>query len=198
MRANTEDADGKPRLIHIVSSLDGCDTGKQSGHDESRQRTENDCEDHAEPAKLDHTQVKLTDGIAEQKVTDERSEGGREHGDMQIFADGGFSDQTVDQNTDEGRPHIQKVKSVKAVCDDENIRREGFRVCLCLGDEDHQIAGESAQTCVEQRARQTTKIKVVRDQFGRRCQYAEKISPKDIVFFGIMQCEGNRQEQSKA
>ena len=165
--ANTENADGKSCLIHIVSSLNGCDTGKQSGDDESRQRTENDCKDHAEPAELDRTEMKLTNGITEQKVADERRERGREHGDVQIFTDGCFADQTVDQNADEGRPHIQKVESVKAMRDDEDIRREGFCVGFRLGDEDHQIAGKSAQTCVEQRACQTSKIKVVRYQFGR-------------------------------
>ena len=167
MRANTENAYGESRLIHIVSSLDGCDTGKESGHDKARQRTENDCKDHAEQAELDRTEMKLTDGIAEQKVADERSERGGEHGDMQIFANGCFSDPTVDQNADEGRPHIQKVESVKAMRDDKNIRSEGFCVGLGFGDEDHQIAGKSAQTCVEQRTRQTTQIKVVRYQFGR-------------------------------
>ena len=198
MRANTENTDGKTRLIHIIAALDGCDTGKQSGDDESRQRTENDREDHAEPAELDRTEIELTDGIAEQKVADKRSERGREHGDMQVFADGRFSDQAVDQNADEGRPHIQKIKSVKTVRDNENVRREGFCVGFRLGDEDHQIAGKSAQTCVEQRACQTAQIKVVRYQFGRRSQDSEKIFPKDIVFLGVIQCEGNCRKQGKA
>ena len=198
VRANTENADGKSCLIHIVASLDGCDTGEKSGDDKSRQRTEYDGKDHTEPAELDRTEIELTDGIAEQKVADERSERGGEHGDMQIFADGSFSDQTVDQNADEGRPHIQKVESVKAMCDDENIRCKGFCVGFRLGDEDHQIAGKSAQTCVEQRACQTAQIKVVRDQFGWRSQDAEKVFPKGVVFFGIIQCEGNCRKQGKA
>ena len=198
VRANTEDADGKTCLIHIVASLNGCDTGKQSGDDKASQRTETDCKDYAEPAELDRTEIKLTDSIAEQKVTDERSERGGEHGNMQIFANGRFSDQTVDQNADEGRPHIQKIESVEAMCDDENIRREGFCVGFCLGDEDHQIAGKSAQTCIEQCTCQTTQIKVVRYQFGWRSQDAEKIFPKGVVFFGVKQCEGNCCKQGKA
>ena len=198
VRADAENTDGESCLVHIISSLDGGDTGKQSGYDKSRQRTEYDRKDHAEPAELDRTEMKLTDGIAEQKVADERRERGREHGDMQIFTDRRFSDQTVNKDTDEGRPHIQKIKSVKAMCDDENICCEGFCVGFCLGDEDHQIAGKTAQTCVEQCACQTTQVKVVSYQFGWRSQDAEKISPECVVFFGVVQCEGNCRKQGKA
>ena len=65
VRANAENTDGKPRLIHIVASLYRGDTGEQSGNDKSRQRAENNGEDHAEQAELDRSEMELTDGVAE-------------------------------------------------------------------------------------------------------------------------------------
>lgn len=166
VRANTEDTDGKPRLIHIVALLYCGYTGEQRGNDKARKRAENDCEDHAGKAELDCSEVELTDGVTEEQVADEGRKRGGEHGDVQIFADGGLGDQTIDQNAYEGRPHIQKIKSVKAVRDDENICREGFCVGSRSAEEDHQIAGKSAQSCVEKRACQASQIKIVCDQLG--------------------------------
>ena len=88
--------------------------------------------------------MKLTDSIAKQKVADEWRKCGREHSDMQIFTDRMFCDQAVDQNADEGRPHIQKIKSVKTMRNDEKICRKGFCIGARFADEDHQIAGKSA------------------------------------------------------
>ena len=87
---------------------------------------------------------------------------------MQIFTEGVFRDQTIDHDTDKRRPHIQEVKTVKAMCDDEQICREGFCVGFRFGDEDHQIACESAQPRVEERACQTSEIEIIRYQFGGR------------------------------
>ena len=142
--ANTEDADGKSRLIHIIFLLYSGYTGEQCGDDKSRECTENDCEDHTGKAELYRSEVELSDGITEEQVADEGGERGREHGDVQIFADGFFCDQAVDQNADEGRPHIQKIEAVKAVRNDENICREGLGIGSRSAEEDHQIAGESA------------------------------------------------------
>ena len=115
---------------------------------------------------MDCSEVELTDGVTEEQVADEGRKRGGEHGDVQIFADGGLGDQTIDQNAYERRPHIQKIKSVKAVRDDENICREGFCVGSRSAEEDHQIAGKSAQSCVEKRACQAAQIEIVRDQLG--------------------------------
>jgi hypothetical protein len=90
VRANAENTDGESGLIHIIAALYGGDTGKQGGYDKSGQRTEDDREDHAKHTELDRAEVKLTDGIAEQKVADKRRERGGEHGNMQIFSDGIF------------------------------------------------------------------------------------------------------------
>ena len=139
----------------------------------------------------------MSDGVTEKQVADEGSECGREHGDVQIFADGVLGDQAIDQNAYEGRPHIQKIKSVKAVCDDENICREGFCVGSCSAEQDHQIAGKSAQRCVKKGACQAAQIEIVRNQLGRRRQNAEKIRKKVFVFPRIVQGEGDCDEKGK-
>jgi hypothetical protein len=70
--------------------------------------------------------------------------------------------------------------------DDEKICREGFRVGSRPADEDHQIAGKSAQPRVEERACQTAQVKIVRYQFGGGRQDAQEIFPKDVVFTCVM------------
>ena len=186
VRANTEDTDGKPRLIHIVALLYCRYTGEQRGNDKARKRAENDCEDHAGKAELDRSEVELSDGVTEKQVADEGCERGGEHGDVQIFADGVLGDQAIDQNAYEGRPHIQKIKSVKAVRNDENICREGLGIGSRSAEEDHQIAGESAQRRIKKGACQASQIEIVRDQLGGGRQNAEEIRKKIFEFSRIV------------
>ena len=184
--ANAEDADGKSCLIHIIFLLYSGYTGEQCGDNKSRKRTEKDCEDHAGNTKLDRTEIELSDGITEEQVADEGSECGREHGDVQIFADGLFGDQTIDQNAYKGRPHIQKIETVKAVGNDENVCREGLGIGSRSAEEDHQIAGESAQRRVKKGACQASQIEIVRDQLGGGRQNAEEIRKKIFEFSRIV------------
>lgn len=186
VRTDAENTDGESRLVHVVALLYTRDTGEQSGDDKSRNRAEKDREEHAEQAEPDRSEMELSDGIAEQEVADEGRERGRKHGDVQIFADGMLCDQTVDQNADEGRPHIQKIESVKAVRDDEEICREGFCVGFRSAQKDHQIAGKSAECGVKKRACQTAQIEIVRDQLGRGGQNTEKIRQEVVEFACIL------------
>lgn len=186
MRTDTENTDGKSRLVHIVALLYIGDTGEQSGDDKSRKRAEQDREKHAGQAELDRSEVELSDGIAEQKVADEGRERGRKHGNVQIFADGVLCDQAVDQNADEGRPHIQKIEPVKAVRDDEQVCGEGFCVGSRAAEQDHQIAGKSAECRVKKRACQASQIEIVRDQLGRGGQNADKIWQEVVKFACIV------------
>lgn len=186
VRTDAENADGKSCLVHIVALLYIGNTGEKSRDDKSRQRAEKDCEEYAGQTELDCSEVKLSDGIAEQKVADEGRKRGRKHGDVQIFADGMLCDQAVDQNADEGRPHIQKIKTVKAVRDDEQVCREGFGIGFCSAEKDHQIAGKSAERCIKKCACQAPQIEIVRDKLGRGGQNTEKIRQKIVKFTCIV------------
>ena len=70
MRSNTENSNGKPCLIHIISLLDGRNAGKKRRNDKSDQSAENNRKNNAENAEPDVSQTELSDGITEQKVTD--------------------------------------------------------------------------------------------------------------------------------
>ena len=85
---------------------------------------------------------------------------------MQVFAHGMLRDEAIDENADEGRPHIEDVQTVKAVRDDEDIRRKGRGIRLRLADKNDQIASETAKACVEERARKASEIEIVCDKLG--------------------------------
>ena len=94
---------------------------------------------------------------------------------MQIFAQGILCGKAVNDNADKGRPHIDKIKSVKAMGNNKNVRRKGGRRCARATDENKQIASKTAKSCIEQRACKTSYAEIVGNELGRACTNAEEI-----------------------
>jgi hypothetical protein len=60
--------------------------------------------------------------------------------------------QTVNENAYKGRPHIDKVQSVKAMGNDKQICREGGAVRTRFAEQHDHYAGQTAHPYVEQSA----------------------------------------------
>ena len=64
-----------------------------------------------------------------------------EKGNVDILRDLFIHNSAIQQHTDKRRPHIQKVKTVKAMRYNENIRGKRGAVRTCTGEKNDQRAG---------------------------------------------------------
>ena len=89
---------------------------------------------------------------------------------MKVLTNGVLGDEAIDQNADEGRPHIEEIQAVKAMGDDQNVRCEGGTVCARLTEDQNKRAGKSADPGVEKCRREVSEGKIVGDQLCRACK----------------------------
>ena len=83
---------------------------------------------------MDDRETVILDSIAEAQLTDKGSKRRREERDMDVLADLLLRHKAVEQDTEEGRPHIEEVKTVEAMRHNEHIAREDGRVRLGTTD----------------------------------------------------------------
>ena len=70
------------------------------------------------------------------------------------------------EHAEEGRPHIEKVKSIEAMSDHQHISCQDRRVRLCAADVDHKICNDSAHGGIKKRATKTAKGEIIGDKFA--------------------------------
>ena len=80
---------------------------------------------------------------------------------MNIVTDPLFSGDAVKNYTDEGRPHIEEVQAVEAVCYHEHISGKDGGICLCTAKVDNEIGTQAADRRIEKRASQSAECKIV-------------------------------------
>ena len=169
MDKDAENTDRQSCFIHIVASVHCRCAGQKRRNDEAGCCAEYDCENHADDIQFDLTEHERTDGITEKEVADERGKRRGKHRNMKIFSNGMFCDITIDENADKGRPHIEKVQTVKAMRDNEQISGERGGIGFCFADKDEEITGKTAKSRIEKGACQTAKVEIVCDKLGRGC-----------------------------
>lgn len=176
---NAEDAEGKTCFIHIEAAVHGGRAGKKRRDNETDRNAEKERKAYAEDGGLNLTCGKLfTEGITEDEVTDEGTECCGEKGNVNVIAVACFCQLAVNEYADKGRPHIEKVETVKAVSHDEHISREGGGGCLYTADLNDDIAGKTADSGVEKGTAKTAEGEIVGDELGGGSQDAEKVLPK--------------------
>jgi hypothetical protein len=74
--------------------------------------------------------------------------------------------EAVYQNADKGRPHIDEIKSVKAMGDNKQICRKGGAVGVSFAYCDYKRAGKAADSRIKERACETTEGKIVGYKLG--------------------------------
>ena len=181
---NAEKSDGKPRLIEIVPSVHGGSAWQKGQHDEADGNAADDGDGKTYPINARDVGVVPADRVAEKHLADEGGKGGREKGDVNVFGNLFLHNGAVQQNADEGRPHIEKIKSVKAVRDDEHISRKRRGVGAHPANENDGVCKQAANGGVEQRAAEPAKREIVGNELARRGQNAAEIVEK-IPFLGI-------------
>ena len=116
---------------------------------------------------------------------------------MNVIAIACFGQLAINEHADEGRPHIEEVKTVKAVGNNEHITREGGGGRLYAADLNDDIAGKTADGGVEKRAAKTAEGKIVGDELGGGGQDAEKVLP-EIRFTRVDDGDRCGDEEGKA
>ena len=144
--------------------------GKQSGNDKSNGKSAYQRKDRSDPMEVHARRVIFTNGISEAQLTDEGRQSGGKKGNMNILADLFFHDAAIKKNTEEGRPHIQKIQTVEAMGNDEHITGKNGGVGLSSADVDDQIGKQSANCRIEQGASQSANCKIIGDELARRRQ----------------------------
>ena len=195
---NAEDADGKTCFIHIEAAVHGGRAGEKRGHDEADGDAEKEREAYAQHGGLDLTCGKLlTEGVAEDNIADEGTQRRGEKRDVDVIAVAGLGQLTVNEDADEGRPHIEKVETLEAMRHDEHITREGGGGRFYVADLNDDVTSETADGGVEKRAAETAEGKIIGDELGGGSQDAEDILPK-IRFAGVDDGDRCGNEKGKA
>ena len=162
---DTENTDGKSRLIHIEAAVHCRRAGEQGGNDKSCRKSEKDCQNDTKRGDLRLAKFKVAaERIAEQKVADERAERRGKERNVNVFTERLFRDEAIEQNADKGRPHIDKIESVKAMRDDEHIARKGGGRGFHTAEQNDGVAGKSANGGVKKRTAKTAKTEIVGDK----------------------------------
>ena len=173
---NTEHSQSEPRLVHIVTAVHSGGSGQERGNEKTRAKAEQNRHQNAYNVYVCPRNIDVdAKRIAEQKIADKGRKCRGEHCHVQIFAQGILCGKAVNDNADKGRPHIDKIKSVKAMGNNKNVRRKGGRRCARATDENKQIASKTAKSCIEQRACKTSYAEIVGNELGRACTNAEEI-----------------------
>ena len=176
---NAEDADGKACFIHIEAAVHGGRAGEKRGHDEADGDAEKERETYAQHGGLNLACGELlAEGVAEDEIADEGTERRGEKRDVDVIAVAGLGQLAVNEDADEGRPHIEKVETIEAMRHDEHIARKGGGGRFHAADLNDDIAGETADGCVKKRAAETAEGEIIGDELGGGGQDAEDILPK--------------------
>ena len=78
-----------------------------------------------------------------------------------------FTDRAKKKNPDKRRPHIQKVKSVKAMRYDKHVSRKYRSVSSCAAYVYYCVCDKSANGGVKKRAAETAERKIICNELGR-------------------------------
>ena len=108
--------------------------GQKRGDDKTDSKSAHQGERHANPVYVYSVDAEISEGVSETQLAHEGSQRGREKCDMNVLADLSFSDVTVKKYTDQGRPHIEEVQTVEAMCNHKHISREYRSISLCFAE----------------------------------------------------------------
>ena len=140
---DAQDSDGKSRLVHIVAAVHCRRPGKQRRHKKACHNAEG--KGHSDAQHVERPNLPAAEGrVEKQKVADKGRQCRGKHGDVQVIADRSLGQQTVDHHADKGRPHIDEIQAVKAMGDNQKIRRKGGAVGTGTADQNDEGAGKSA------------------------------------------------------
>ena len=114
---------------------------------------------------------------------------------MDVFADRLLHDDAVQDNAEEGGPHIEEIQAVEAMGHDEHVTRQNGGVGLGTAQKDDQIGQKAADGGVQEGASQASQGEVIRHEAAGGGQDAEQVIQK-IPFPGIQDGDrGSRQEK---
>ena len=116
---------------------------------------------------------------------------------MYVLADFLFRHYAVKNYADKGRPHIEKIQAVEAVCNHKHIARENGGVWLRSGQEYYKVGAESADRRVEQGAAKSAQGEVICHKLAWRCENSAKVLEK-VPFPRVNDGYGCRDEEEKA
>ncbi len=194
---NAEHTYGKSRLVEIVASVhSGCARQKRQ-NDKADGDAANDGDGKTYPIYPCDVGVVVAHGITEKHLADKGRKGGGEKRDVNVFRDLFLHNGAVEQNTDEGRPHIQKIQPVKAVRDDEHIAREGRGIGVYLANVYDGVCKKTANGGVKKRASKPAEREIVGDELAWRGENVAQIVEK-IPLFRINDRDGRGEQEKKA
>ena len=78
-----------------------------------------------------------------------------------MIAEALLRDETVDENAEEGRPHIEKIKTVEAVGNYQHISRQGGCVGFYTAYKNYEVTKQSAYGGVKQGRSKSAQGKIV-------------------------------------
>ena len=135
-------------------------------------------------------------GIVKEKIADEGCQCGGKHGNVQMITTGMIRQHTINENADEGGPHIDEVQSVKTMSDHQDVRRKGGAVGVGAADGNNQRAGDTAKPRVKEGTCKTPKGKIIGNQLGGTGENIPKIIPKGVCAYA-RECQRNRGSHKK-
>ncbi len=194
---NAEKPYGKPRLIEIVPSVHGGSAGQKRQNDKADGDAAHDGDGKTYPIYPCDVGVVVAHGITEKHLADEGRKRRGEKRDVNVCRDLFLHNGAVEQNADEGRPHIKKIQPVKAVRDDEHIARERRGVGVYLANVYDGVGKKTANGGVKKRASKPAEREIVGDELAWRGQDVAQIVEK-IPLFRINDRDGrgNKKKQT--